>query len=151
MLRICFLHDRSLPSHNGIGEAARHSDLARMYYSFYVSLADPLMLVQPTFLRYQAWVACYIWGPFYLLLAWALFRGHPWIRLPALLYAGSAAYGVSLWIFVNIFDQVERAAPAVWFACTLPYLVFPICLLVRYLPSGRSDDHASRDNNTESF
>lgn len=98
----------------------------------YVELAgDDLFAAQPGFMRVRTGVSAFVYGPFYLVLIWAFVRGANWIRLPALLYAGSMVLGVFehlLWEYA--LGQPPRH-PGVFFAFTLPYLLVPLLLAAR--------------------
>ncbi len=98
----------------------------------YVEMAgDGLFAMQPGFMRVRTAVSAFVYGPFYLLLIWAIVRGANWIQLPALLYVGSMVLGV----FEHLIWEFALGNPpqhlGAFFAFTLPYLFVPLLLGVR--------------------
>ena len=75
-----------------------------------------------------------MYGPFYLLLSWALVKGKNWIQLPAVIYAVMISSITGVIVFgVEFFGEPEfQTHNAVKFlSLNLPYVLMPILLLVR--------------------
>lgn len=54
---------------------------------WYAHDADPLFMNPPVWMRFVTGLSAFVYGPFYLVLAYALVRGRNWIQLPAVIYA----------------------------------------------------------------
>lgn len=107
--------------------------LARANYWYAVD-ADPLFMHPPVWMRIVTGLSTFVYGPFYLLLAWALIKGKNWIQLPAVIYAtmissitGFIVFGVEF--FGEPHLQTQNAAK--FLAFNSPYVLLPILLLVR--------------------
>ena len=107
--------------------------LARANY-WYALDADPLFMNPPVWMRIVTGLSAFVYGPFYLLLAFALLRGKNWIQVPAIIYAtlisgitGIIVFGVEFWG-----EAPWRSPnPAKFLAFNLPYVVIPLLLLAR--------------------
>lgn len=107
--------------------------LARMNY-WYAHDTDPLFMHPPFWMRIVTGLSAFLYGPFYLLLAWALLRGKNWIQLPAVIYAVMIATITGVIVFgVEFFGEPEWRTPnpGKFLPLNLPYVLFPILLLVR--------------------
>ena len=60
--------------------------LGRANY-WYAFGCDPLFLNPPIWMRIVTGLSAFVYGPFYIVLAYALARGKNWIQLPAVIYA----------------------------------------------------------------
>jgi EXPERA (EXPanded EBP superfamily) len=79
-------------------------------------------------------LSAFLYGPFYLLLAWTLLRGHNWIQLPAVIYATMIVSITAFIVFgVEFFGeaQFQTQNPLKFLAFNLPYVVIPLLLLIR--------------------
>lgn len=103
-------------------------------FYWYASTYDPLIVQNPLWLQIMSGVSAFVFGPFYLLLAYALWRRRAWIRLPALAYASVMLY--SMVVFLGVHSFGEPRPPMLWLVVLvyLPYVLFPIALLARMLP-----------------
>jgi hypothetical protein len=109
------------------------SFLGRANY-WYASGCDPLFLNPPTWMRMVTGLSAFVYGPFYLVLAYALVRGRNWIQLPAVIYATMIASITGIVVFgVEFFGEPEWRCQNVpkFLACNLPYVLVPLLLLVR--------------------
>jgi hypothetical protein len=68
---------------------------------WYAHDADPLFMNPPVWMRFVTGLSAFVYGPFYLVLVYALLTGRNWIQLPAVIYAtmisvitGVIVYGV---------------------------------------------------------
>jgi len=107
--------------------------LARANY-WYAIDADPLFMHPPVWMRFVTGLSAFVYGPFYLLLSWALVKGKNWIQLPAVIYAVMISSITGVIVFgVEFFGEPEfQTQNAVKFlSLNLPYVLMPILLLVR--------------------
>lgn len=105
--------------------------MARMFFTLYAAEADPLLVENPLFLRIQAAISAFVFGPFYVILAYALGRSKNWIRVPALMFASAALYCIVVVLSVNLFGGFSRRDWLLFYVGNLPYLAFPIALAYR--------------------
>jgi hypothetical protein len=107
--------------------------LARSNYWYAVD-ADPLFMHPPVWMRFVTGLSTFVYGPFYLLLAYALIKGKNWIQLPSVIYATMISSITGIIVFgVEFFGEPEMRTqnPAKFLAFNLPYVLLPILLLIR--------------------
>lgn len=107
--------------------------LARANY-WYALDADPLFMHPPVWMRFVTGLSTFVYGPFYLVLSWALVKGKNWIQLPAVIYATMISSITGILVFgVEFFGepQFRTLNPAKFLSLNLPYVLFPLLLLVR--------------------
>jgi hypothetical protein len=107
--------------------------LARANY-WYAIDADPLFMHPPVWMRFVTGLSTFVYGPFYLVLAYALIRGKNWIQLPAVIYATMISSITGIIVFgVEFFGEPELRTqnPAKFLAFNTPYVLMPILLLIR--------------------
>lgn len=107
--------------------------LARANYWYAVD-ADPLFMHPPVWMRFVTGLSTFVYGPFYLVLAYCLVKGKNWIQLPAVIYATMISSITGVIVFgVEFFGEPEfRTQNAFKFlSFNLPYVLMPILLLVR--------------------
>lgn len=107
--------------------------LARANY-WYAIDADPLFMHPPVWMRFVTGLSAFVYGPFYLVLAWALVKGKNGIQLPAVIYATMISSITGIIVFgVEFFGEPEFRTlnPLKFLGFNLPYVLLPILLLVR--------------------
>lgn len=107
--------------------------LARANYWYAVD-ADPLFMHPPVWMRIVTGLSTFVYGPFYLVLAWALVKGKNWIQLPAVIYATMIASITGFIVFgVEFFGEPEFRTqnPLKFLSLNTPYVFFPLLLLAR--------------------
>lgn len=107
--------------------------LARANYWYAVD-ADPLFMHPPVWMRFVTGLSTFVYGPFYLLLAYALVQGKNWIQLPAVIYATMISTITGVIVFgVEFFGEPEFRTqnPVKFLSFNLPYVVLPLLLLAR--------------------
>ena len=119
--------------------------MRRLIFNVYALNKDLLVLHDPVFMRVACFFAAFIFGPFQLIAAWAFYKGHDWIRTPALIYAGALFEGSFIVIWAQIFGDKEffeqvcpgagfdfAAQDLVWvLAFNIWYIVIPLLLMGR--------------------
>ena len=101
---------------------------ARPVYE-YALIADPLLIINPPALQAMCFISAFIFGPFTLLLVWALKTGARWIRVPALIYGSALTYSMPVYYFMEFMSETPPPNLVVFLGATLPYLVAPILLV----------------------
>ena len=95
-------------------------------------------------MRLVTGLSAFVYGPFYLLLAWALVKGKNWIQVPAIIYATMISTITGVVVFgVEFFGEPEFRVLNVgkFLPLNLPYVLIPLLLLIRMrkeLPFTRS-------------
>jgi hypothetical protein len=101
---------------------------------WYAHDTDPLFMNPPVWMRIVTGLSAFVYGPFYLVLAWALIRGRNWIQLPALVYAVMISSLTGIVVFgVEFFGEPawRTPQPGKFLAFNLPYVLIPLLLLAR--------------------
>ena len=101
---------------------------------WYAHDADPLFMSPPVWMRIVTGLSAFVYGPFYILLVYALLRGRNWIQLPAVIYATMISSITGIIVFgVEFFGEPEFQTrnAAKFLAFNLPYVLIPLALLVR--------------------
>jgi hypothetical protein len=107
--------------------------LARANYWYAVD-TDPLFMHPPVWMRLVTGLSAFVYGPFYLVLAYALVKGKNWIQLPAVIYATTISSITGVLVFgVEFFGEPEWRCTnlAKFLPLNLPYVLIPLLLLVR--------------------
>jgi len=109
------------------------TDIFGRSWYWYASSFDPVFLDTPLWLRIMCTIDAYVFGPFYVVLLYALVRGRNWIRVPALLYGSAIIYSTAVyfgWEFLDAANRAEANLVAV-FVVNIPYTILPLLLLWR--------------------
>lgn len=94
---------------------------------------DPLVAQNPLFLRVMSAISAFVFGPFYLVLAWALAKRRAWIRTPALAYCTVMLYSMTVHVVVELWCETPPLNLPVFVATYAMYLVAPAVLLWRMM------------------
>jgi hypothetical protein len=97
---------------------------------------DPLFLANPQWLRVMSGVSAWVFGPMYLLMAWAFWRGVEAIRLPAIAWAVAILYSMVVHLWMEFFGELPPPNAPLLLVIYLPYVALPCAVLWR-LRSGR--------------
>ncbi|MCU1523893.1 MAG: hypothetical protein JWO18_787 [Microbacteriaceae bacterium] len=101
---------------------------------WYAHDADPLFMNPPVWMRFVTGLSAFVYGPFYLVLVYALLTGRNWIQLPAVIYATMISVITGVIVYgVEFFGEPEFQTqnPLKFLAFNLPYVVIPLILLAR--------------------
>lgn len=101
---------------------------------WYAHDADPLFMHPPDWMRIVTGLSAFVYLPFYLVLVFALLRGHNWIQLPAVIYATMIVSLTGIVVFgVEFFGEpaLRTNNPGKFLAFNLPYVLLPLLLLIR--------------------
>jgi hypothetical protein len=107
--------------------------LGRANY-WYAFGCDPLFLNPPSWMRIVTGLSAFVYGPFYILLAYTLARGKNWIQLPAVIYATMISTLTGIVVFgVEFFGEPQWRCQNVskFLMYNIPYVVIPLFLLIR--------------------
>lgn len=107
--------------------------LARANYWYAVD-ADPLFMHAPVFMRFITGLSTFVYGPFYLVLAYCLVKGRNWVQLPSVIYATMISSITGIIVFGVEFvgePELRTQNPLKFLSFNLPYVLLPILLLVR--------------------
>ncbi|MGD8317250.1 MAG: hypothetical protein PVH76_05855 [Myxococcales bacterium] len=101
-------------------------------WGWYAESLDPLLLDRLLSIRVMFGIDAFVFGPFYLVLFYAILRRRNWIRIPALLFSSAMFYSVVVYILMEAFS--EHAADTDFVMVLLigaPYTIAPILLAYR--------------------
>jgi len=101
---------------------------------WYAHDTDPLFMDPPTWMRIVTGLSAFVYMPFYVVLVIALFRGWNWIQLPSVIYATMIVVITGVIVFgVEFFGEAQWVTPmpGKFLAFNLPYVLFPLLLLIR--------------------
>jgi len=109
------------------------TDLFGRTWYWYARSFDPIFLDTPIWLRIMCGIDAFVFGPFYLVLIYALSRARNWIRLPALLYGAAIVYSTLVYFGYEVLDPSNRAQAnlVAVFLVNIPFTIVPILLLWR--------------------
>lgn len=105
-------------------------------FYWYASTYDPLIALNPLWLQIVSGISAFVFGPFYLTLAFALVRRRAWIRPVALAYCVAMLYSMVLFLGVHGWGEPRPPSLAIAVGVYTPYVLFPLALLRRFLPGG---------------
>lgn len=116
-------------------------------WGWYAQTLDPLLLDRLLSIRVMFGIDAFLFGPFYLVLFYAILRRRNWIRIPALLFSSAMFYSVVVYILMEVFS--EHAADTDLVMVLLigaPYTVAPLLLTYRmWKPYPFGDAPSTRD------
>lgn len=118
----------------GLDQVAGSPNILVQWNYWYSSNFDPLYRSHPLWLRLISGTSAFVYVIFYVLLIISIVRRWNWIQLPSVIYATMIIALTGIPIFgVELFGPPgERTPnPAVFLAYNLPYIVFPLILLIR--------------------
>ena len=98
---------------------------------WYGQTFDPLFLANPQWLRVISGISAWVFGPLYLLLAWAFWRGVESARPPALVWAISILYSLVLHLWMEFFGDYPSPRPFMMMLFYWPYVLVPVAVLIR--------------------
>jgi len=118
----------------GLDQVADSPNILVQWNYWYASNFDPLYQSHPIWLRFISGTSAFVYVIFYIFLVISLIKGWNRIQLPSVIYATMIIALTGIPIFgVEFFGPAGQATPnpAVFLAFNLPYIVFPLLLLIR--------------------
>ncbi len=107
--------------------------LARANYD-YAYQCDPLFLTPPVWMRFVTGLSAFVYGPFYLVLVYCIYKGYNRIQVPAIVYATAISVITGVIVFgVEFFGEPEWRCQNLgrFLPLNLPYVIIPLILLFR--------------------
>lgn len=92
---------------------------------------DPLFLANPQWLRVMSGISAWVFGPLYLALAWAFWRGVDAVRGPAVAWAVAILYSVTVHLWMEVFGDQPAPRLGILLMVYLPYVLLPVSVLWR--------------------
>ncbi len=118
----------------GLDQVADSPNVLVQWNYWYASNFDPLYQSHPIWLRFISGTSAFGYILFYVFLDISILRAWNWIQLPSVIYATMIISLTGIPIFgVELFGPAGQATPnvGVFLAFNLPYIVFPLLLLIR--------------------
>lgn len=101
-------------------------------WCIYASSWDPILLDPPWSMRVMFGIDAFVFGPFYLVAAWAFFKRRAWIRVPALMYSAAMAYSMVVYFAEAAFGELAAQTDLLMVALISgPYTLMPFALAWR--------------------
>lgn len=92
---------------------------------------DPPLMAREAWWRATIWIDVLGFGPFYAFAIYAFVKRREWIRLPSLLWAAVMMTNVTIILFEEFVGAHATPHRGVIVAANLPWLVFPMLMIVR--------------------
>lgn len=92
---------------------------------------DPLFLANPQWLRVLSGISAWVFGPLYVLFAWAVWRGLDSVVPIARAWAVAMLYSMVVHLYMEYFGDYPPPRPWLLLGVYLPYAVLPVLVLVR--------------------
>jgi hypothetical protein len=92
---------------------------------------DPLVVANPLFLQVMSGISAFVFGPFYLWLARALWRRDPGARAPAIAWVVAMLYSMVVHVAVELWGELPPPNVAVFLGVYTPYVVVPLLVAWR--------------------
>ena len=92
---------------------------------------DVYFLANHDYSRVNLGISAFIFGPFYLVLAFAFAKGANWIRIPAFIYVGAMLHGMSEWVVWQYFIGPPPTETLIFWAFNGAYAAIPVLLAIR--------------------
>lgn len=92
---------------------------------------DPLVAQNPLFLRVMSGLSAFVFGPFYLWAARALWRGDGRLRVAALVWACAMTYSMVVHVAVELWGELPPTDLLVFALVYAPYCALPVALVAR--------------------
>jgi hypothetical protein len=118
----------------GLNQVKDSPNLLVQWNYWYASNFDPLYRSHPVWLRFISGTSAFVYVAFYVLLIIAILRRWNGIQLPSVIYATMIISLTGIPIFGDeFFGPAGQRTPnvGVFLAFNLPYIVFPLLLLIR--------------------
>ncbi|NNC10555.1 DUF2781 domain-containing protein [Planctomonas sp. JC2975] len=118
----------------GLDQVKDSPNILVQWNYWYASNFDPLYQSHPVWLRFISGTSAFVYVAFYVLLIISILRKWNWIQLPSVIYATMIISLTGIPIFgVEFFGSAAERTPnpGVFLAFNLPYIVFPLLLLIR--------------------
>jgi hypothetical protein len=137
IVMFCFFFITSMiadiPTIYGHIDGTSDNILMKLNYN-YANGCDPLFLNPPFWMRIITGLSTFVYGPFYLVLVYALIRGKNQIQVPAVVYATAIFFLTGIVVFgVELFGEPQWRCQnlAKFLPYNLPYAIVPLILLIR--------------------
>jgi emopamil binding protein len=89
---------------------------------------DPLVAENPLFLRVMSGISAFVFGPFYLWAARALWRGDARLVVAAPWYAAAMIYSMLVHVIVELRHDVPPPSTLAMLLIYVPYVALPLAL-----------------------
>ena len=105
----------------------------KMNYNYAIG-CDPLFLNPPVWMRFVTGLSAFVYGPFYLVLVFALIKGWNRIQVPAIIYGSAIFFITGIVVFgVEFFGEPQWRCqdPGKFLPLNLPYVLIPLLFIIR--------------------
>lgn len=100
----------------------------------YAMGCDPLFMTPPFWMKMVTGLSAFVYGPFYLVLVYCIYKGYNKIQVPAIMYGTAISVITGVIVFgVEFFGEPEWRCQNLgrFLPLNLPYVIIPILLIIR--------------------
>ena len=101
-------------------------------YFWWCESADPVLQLNPLWIKYLSMLSPLIFCPFYLASIYAIATHKDWIRLPSIMYASILFVDLSAFFVEGLWGEVPSPNMWIFTAGYGYYQLFPLLLLCRF-------------------
>ena len=94
--------------------------------------ADPVLQLNPLWIKYLSLLSPVVFAPFYLASIYAVSRGRDWIRIPSVMYASVLFVDLSCFTVEAIWGELPSPNLGIFWCGYGYYQLFPLLLLYRF-------------------
>jgi len=105
--------------------------LIAFFVHWWGRMYDPLLLARPPFWRMTIWIDVIFFGPFYVAALYAFLRRREWIRVPALVWAGTMLANVLILMMEEAVGEHATDHLAVVLSANASWFLVPLLMIWR--------------------
>ena len=123
-----------------VGGLTRHTAAAWLWppaflwplYFWWCEHADPILQLNPLWIKYLSLLSPIVFCPFYLVSIYAIYTRRDWIRIPSVMYASILFVDLSAFFVEAVWGAVPSPNMWIFTAGYGYYQLFPLLLLYRF-------------------
>ena len=101
-------------------------------YFWWCEHADPVLQLNPLWIKYLSVLSPVVFCPFYLASIYAITRRRDWIRIPSIMYASVLFVDLSAFFVEGVWGELPSPNMALFALGYGYYQLFPLLLLYRF-------------------
>jgi len=101
-------------------------------YFWWARICDPVLAVNPVWIKYLSLLSPVVFCPFYLLSIWAIVTRREWIRIPIIIYSSILFIDLSAFFVEGIYGDLPSPNMWIFTAGYGYYQIFPVIAIARF-------------------
>ena len=101
-------------------------------YYWWCRAADPVLCLNPLWIKYLSLLSPVLFAPFYLVSIYAIAGAKPWIRIPSVIYASVLFVDLSAFLVEAVWGELPSPNIPLFMLGYGYYQAFPLLLLWRF-------------------